>query len=101
MAGAQDITDAEDVAGMRAHTELISITGWVHITARMYVSICALELRIDASLGECILRGLPAIRRRGLASPDSPTEASRNLMIRCALISRIVGHCDAGPRCEI
>lgn len=36
----QDITDAEDVAGMRAHTELISITGWVHITARIYVSIC-------------------------------------------------------------
>lgn len=26
----------------------------------------------------------------------TPTEASRNLMIRCALISRIVGHCDAG-----
>lgn len=42
MGGAgQDITDAEDVAGMRAHTELISITGWVHITARMYAYLYA------------------------------------------------------------
>lgn len=66
----------------------------------MYVSICALELRIDASLGGCILRELPTIRR-GLASPDS-TETSRNLMIRCALISGIAGHCETGEiwRCR-
>lgn len=88
------ITDAEDVVGMRTRPELISITGQVHITVRMYVSICALELRIDASLGGCILRELPTIRR-GLASPDS-TETSRNLMIRCALISGIAGHCETG-----
>lgn len=44
---------------------------------RMYVSVCALKLRMDAPLDECILRGLPTIQR-GLVSLGSGGSLSKS-----------------------